>query len=625
MRDVKAVAVVLLGILLVSGQQILHARVNEPLVITITDPSGPVQLSETEEYATLVWNDPWDMSDALDVQHLDSPKCVWPFHNSFEDGFDWCPEGVWCGFSNEDNPDLFLLHPGYQGAMHVGRNGHVRSIDANRYTLLTFRMYISEVSHDDPGFQIIWTDGTVADIGGSDDRYGGTVLYQTYAGWNVYTIDLSAYQSAAAPSPHKGTLPWTGDITGLRLDPGLVGMKDKIVQLDWVRLSVSNTYQLNWTSDQSGVASITLYSRDGVGVNDSLRMYDYQPGQSWSSPLSVSISQGSLAIPASLPSGDWYVKLSAVGEESAFAGPWQIKEAPTLQFTKPSYTSGEDYAHAVLGNPWDMSDAADVRSYVDITTPQFSSGVMSATSLDTNPLNTCSGYWENPNIVFVDDSVPAMDTSKYRYFTFRLKLDGAPDISYGWVARVVWSNSGFGNAGVTNDIPLHAGWNEVSLDLWSTDSNFMDDEDPNVSPWQDSANRRLLRLDPLECPEATKFYVDQVMLTANDVVTSGDIFEVKYQLNQAENVDVTFYYDTDQDPGGRHLAQEYLPDPPPDPTGPHFIYLPMIANNYPSSNQIFQWDTTGVNAGTYYVCADVSNSYLTTTWCSETPVIVMAP
>jgi len=612
---------ILAFVLLMLRSPSLLAENNQPLNVTITNPSGPVAFGETPEYATLVWNDPWDMSGPLDVRQLDSPKCVWPNH--FNDNLSWCLDGFWCGQVRSDvgNPDLFLLHPGYRDAMHVGRTGQLRPINADYYTQLTFRMYIDSVDPSDPGLQVYWTNGTVADIGGDPNRYGGSHLYKTYSGWHIYTIDLSQ-----EITPLNGNLPWSGQLTGLRLDPGLVNMNNKIVQLDWVRLTPRQTRRIEWTTDQSGSVEIRFQNDS---VDDNLLVYS---GEQY--PISIPASQGYYNVPASLPPGDWYIKLQVNGQTSAAAGPWQIQQAPTLHFIKPGYTSGENFAQAVLNDPWDMNNTEDIYSYSNITAPVFSDGVLSSTSLDTNPDNDCSPYWENPYINLLDDNYwdppyttdPAVDTSKYRYISFRLKLDGTPDVSYGWIARVVWSDFLFQNCGVTNDIPLHAGWNEVSLDLW--DTGVLDDADPCQSPWQASPERRQVRLDPLEVPEATTFYVDSIMLTANDTAPQGSTFEIRYELGKSKNVTITFYYDTDTNPdSGRALVEEYTPTSPTPPTSPYFLYVPLILRRYSASmgGIAFLWDLKNVDAGTYYLSADVDDGYNKTTWYSETPVIITAP
>ena len=97
-----------------------------------------------------------------------------------------------------------------------------------------------------------------------------------------------------------------------------------------------------------------------------------------------------------------------------------------------------------------------------------------------------------------------------------------------------------------------------------------------------------------------------------------------YEMNKSANVDMTFYYDTDTDPTVRTPAAEYGISPPPL-TGPHYVYLPALLSQYPVEGSVFTWDLTDVAAGTYYLCADLDDGYNTTTWYSETPVIITAP
>ena len=607
----------------VLGSWIHLAGTEAGATVVITNPSGPVAFGEAPEYATLVWNDPWDMSNPLHVRQLDSPKCVFPNH--FNDNLSWCPVGIWCGQSTVENPDLFLLHPGYADALHVNREGGAHPIETNKYNQLTFRMYISEVNPNDPGFQIIWTNGTVAEIGDMNDpsHFGGTVLYKTYPGWNIYTIDLTHYRTGAAPYPHRGTLPWTGLMTGLRLDPGLVGMSGKIVQLDWVRLSAPATQRIDWATSQNGPVTIRLQSFEGSGADDPLRVYQYQYPGTYSSPLQIQAAQHYYDLPASLPPGDWHIQLVINGEASQPAGPWQIQKAPTMRFFRPGFTSGENFARTMLNKTWDMDSPSDIYSFHNTSLPQFYNGLLTATTLDTNAQNTCAGYWEDPHLTLLNElSDPPIETNKYRYLTFRLKVDGIPDVSYGWIARVVWSNYLFTQCGVSNDIPLHGGWNEVSLDLWAP--GVLDDEDGCQSPWRATPYRDQLRIDPIETPEATNFQIDSIQLTADDRAPQGSFFPVEYQLDKTQGVSATFYYDNDKNPlNGRTLIES--PSPPArSPSAPYVVYLPLVVKNDPNTTaqQVFQWDVRNVPPGSYYLSAELFDGYNRTTWYSDTPVIV---
>jgi hypothetical protein len=281
-----------------------------------------------------------------------------------------------------------------------------------------------------------------------------------------------------------------------------------------------------------------------------------------------------------------------------------------------------------------MNDAADVYSYANITPPVFSNGLLTATSIDTNPNNTCvpgncNPYWEDPNLNLVNYDQysthdPDIDTSKYRYATFRLQVNGAPDISYGWIARMLWSDYvDTVNCGVTNDIPLHTGWNDVSLDLW--DNSILDDPLGGCGVgWKDKISQHRLRLDPFEIPVAATFSVDFVKLTAMDAGQQNSAFPIKYLLGKM-GVTVTFYYDTDKNKAnGRTLAAQFTPPAPPA-LGPNVIYLPLtLKNSYadPPGTQVFVWGLTGVPVGLYYISADVNDGSVTTTWYSDAQVNV---
>jgi len=619
MKKAISIIMTLIGGMLLQSQNTLSAGLIPTLSVSITDPTGPVAFGEMPEYATLVWNDPWDMSQALDVRQIDSPQCNQLNHFN---PYTPCSEGIWCGQvrAGSTDPYLYLLHPGFRDSLHVGRDGNLRPINAAYYTQLTFRMYLSSVDPNDPGFMVYWTNGTDQDIGTNPSRYGSSHFYKTYAGWNIYTIDLS--QETAPPD---GALPWTGQLTGLRLDPGMVNMGGKVVMLDWVRLSPRQTRQVRWSTSGTGSIKIKLQS---AASTDELRMYRIV--STWTEPVSIPATQGFYDVPASLPPGDWYVQLELNGQNSAPAGPWQIQAAPTLRFTKPSYTSGEDYATVNLGRAWDMNVPGEVYSYYNTTAPTFSDGILTSTSLDTNPVNTCSGYWEDPYIFMLDDNYwdppyttsPPIDTAKYRYLTFRVKLDGTPDLGYGWGARVGWADFLSQNCGITNDLPLLAGWNEYSIDLWA--GNIVEPDEPNCrSPWRASSQRRQLRFDPTESPVAITWHLDYIRLTANDTAQRNSTFQIKYLLNKTAGVSVTFYYDTDTNPAnGRTLANQMVSSS----SGPYKVYLPFIVNSSQSQNnpaeRVFNWNLAGVPPGTYYISADVNDGYQTTTWYSETPMIV---
>jgi hypothetical protein len=173
---------------------------------------------------------------------------------------------------------------------------------------------------------------------------------------------------------------------------------------------------------------------------------------------------------------------------------------------------------------------------------------------------------------------------------------------------------------------LHAGWNTVSLDLWS--NNLLDDQAAATGcthNWRDSPVRTQFRLDPDEIPPTSPyFHLSSVMLTAMDTASRGANFPIIYQLGSGGST-ATFYYSSNHSMTGRQLARgsgQLVAAP----MLAHRLYFPLIANppafQPPPGTQAFQWNLSGVGPGTYYISADVSDGVKTTTWVSDTPVVV---
>ena len=527
------------------------------------------------------------MDNLLDMRQLDSPACIYPNH--FIDNLSWYARRFWYGqvLSIVSNPDLFLLHPGYTVGLPTDRTGQLRPINASYYKQLSFRMYIDSVDPSDLGLQNIWTNGGVGDFG-NPAKWAQTVLYKTYPGWNIYTIDPGAYTGGSFTGV-AGTLPWSGSINHLRLDLDFSGMAGKTVMLDWVRLTPVQSYHITWPKQQTGSIAVAL---DITAVNDLLCLY--HTGSKSSSPLTIPASAGSYDLPNVLPAGPWTAEVSSGSLSSTAAGSWQVHAPPILSFTKPT----------------------------------FSGGVLMEVS-NAIPGASCGGPWSNPNILFLDDNYwsptitmdPSIDTQKFHCLTFRVKLDGTPDVSFGWVSRWIWSHAdssgGFINCGVTKPIPLPAGWNDISLDL--LDMSIVATDDPCQSVWASQPLRQQLVLHPTENPNSTRFYVGDVKVTGADTVVKGQPYNVTYSLGGSQATNITFYYSTTRDGNGRVRAAQYNPITQP---GPFREYLPIVQASPTSPSNAFLWDTGGVTPGQYYLSADVSNGYMVTIWYSDIPVVI---
>jgi hypothetical protein len=611
-------SIVVIAALLVVTVASTRPAVAQPQSVTITIPGSDVTFDEAGEYATLVWNDPWDMSQPLDIQQLNSGHAVYPNHFN---AYSPCSAGLWCGQVRSDvgNPDLFLLTPGYLGALHVGRDGHLRPINAGQYTRLTFRMWLDQVPANYVGWQVMWTTGTVADFC-NPSVCGQTVFLPLFQGWNIYSVDLSTTLLTG--------MAWSGNITGLRLDIGSANMQNRIVYLDWARLSGSNgdNSLIGWNTNEGGNVTVEFTSADGATT-------PYRPVEMSGSVgqlHTISAGAGPYLFQGSLPPDDWHVNLlTAINSFATSPGRWRIQAAPTLTFVRPSYTSGDDYATKVKGDPWDMNNPEDVGGgVVNAEGTLFGNGILSSMSQTTGNTTcvpgNCNPTFSDPQTWFLTNPLPAaynIDTNRFRYVTFKLKVDGTPDISYGYIARVFWP---YAPCGYSNDIPLQADWNVVSLDLW--DNSILDDQAPPGcnSLWRAASLRTEVRLDPHEIPIATTFYLDYVLLTAMDTAPTSSDFPIQYVLGK-QNVSVTFYYNTTRSTVGRqpvNVASQGVGN-----LGPFQLFLPSLFNQptipgVPPGAQTLFWHLAGVSPNTYYLSADVSDGSTITTWFSDTPVVV---
>jgi len=100
---------------------------------------------------------------------------------------------------------------------------------------------------------------------------------------------------------------------------------------------------------------------------------------------------------------------------------------PTASTTIPA---GDDYATQILGNAWDMNDAIDIdtEESLNVTSQNFGSGVFSGvtTAADANVYPLFEGQLSSINLSR-GANFP-VDTSRYRYFTVKMKATqpGAP-------------------------------------------------------------------------------------------------------------------------------------------------------------------------------------------------------
>ncbi len=605
--------------------------------LTIAPPSAPQP--EGADFATLVLRDPWDMSEFTDIsQYLNESGQRNLVKNVV------VANGLFTGTSVEDASTgntayFFPLFPGYETAIHAGKVGSRYPIPKSTDKCLYIAMKVNSGPANSFGpdqFRIFW----FADERLTNGPWGqtqGIALYpeagagQPVQNWRLYSVNLS---TAASLGTAWDNMP---SVQGLRIDPTINANIDFAV--DWVRLtdcSAVNVY-LTWTGGTSNDTAIWLRP---VGTNRNIRMATGVAGTSGSYNLDI---QG-------IAPGSYYVGL---GTETTYSQmntsqPLVINQTPIASFVPPYLSQA--------GIRWSFGDNTDIAGLLNFKSASVQNGELN--------MVTASG----PQPAGVDaqiilDTLP-INTGAYRYLTFRMSTQNgsAPwqNVVDGMIARLVWSVQGAsGRAGfrctlVSQDIPYDVGYQTYSIDLYNTFYGQAEQTQGECAglptTWQASSPVLALRFDPNENISCTPQFggpfvistcgdyvqkLDWIQLTAVDQVVQGNAFPVQIMLNDLPaTVSLTFFYTTALANPTQFRAQLYTPLYTPlikVSAGTSQLFLPILFKNhppidtFPEANVTYLWDTTNVPLGTYYICVQANDGYNTATYCSESPMKVVAP
>jgi len=581
------------GLLLLDRRPISFATPSAAPAITITQPDGIDDVvGEGEDFAATVLGAPWDMNS----NPYPDFQAVMRY---FDRGSFSVSGGIWDAYTLNSDPGVTIHPTGL--AQPVMKDGSRFPIEASEYRLLSFRMYSSQ---PDVAYIYWFYDSTFS-------QFAWSGLIPISSGWKTYVIDLATYGVGGSVGGATG---WNGWVRGLRIDPVASGSGVNI-KFDWIRLTTTDTSQsipISWADLSPADATLELFiDLDNSGYDGTKIGHIPNAGASGTFNWGTSLAYYGTGLPYPLPSafepGDYYVYAVVNGSPEGYSsGPLTTNQAPMVVIARPSRTSGEDYATAVVGNPWDMNGSPDIASTRHIAWSQYSGGVYDAAS-------DSSG---DPGLTLNVSS--AIDSNKYRYLTFKMSRNGTHDWGEGWVARAYWWGAGGpGNHGVIDDIIVREGWQTYTLDLAQAILEY--------GPAWTSDSWTTLRLDPHEVAASRTFHLDYILLTANDQADA--YFSIAWSVSDRD-IDDSFttnlYYDSDSnwDNGKTFIAQ--LPPSPPPPAGPHLVYLPLAFKNYGAStcNYVYSWDTSAVSAGTYYVWVEITDGYNTTRWISESPVVI---
>ncbi len=571
---------------------------------------------EGNDFATQILHDPWNMNHYSDISQYINQSGQANILQDIE-----VENGLFSARSVAD-AHFFPLFPGYNTAMLIGKVGHNYPIVSSKFKTLYIAMKVDSgapVPYQDM-FQIMWFADERLNGPGGIWGYSKFITLYPEAGtatpnpiWKLFKIDLSTAEN------YGGGTPWTGSTVwqGLRIDPTL--QKQVNFQVDWIRLTDSVPVNFPLTFNGGG-ANFSIW----IVPDETNREILIQTGIS--SPFNLDL-QG-------IAPGE-YTYLIKNGSTVIKSGSFEINQAPIVNFTRPSPAGSEDYA-TLAGTPWDMSTGSGVN--MDCAAYNFQDGKLNLTTptVAAQPPQCDGGGVSDPRLNL---NVPSpFNPAEYRYLSFRMYTEGAwQNVPQGMMARWIWTVPGSGNNCylVSQDIPFDVGWQTYTIDLFDA---FNGTPEVVAGPcpqysWKNTPTVTGLRFDPNENILGYPLFqsIDWIKLYKGDHVARGVPFPVKMFLNKPpEETGLSYFYTSDpmNDPQ-QQAARVYLSSPPLSSTGPYRVYIPMLTSKFnptdvpPPNSVTYNWDTSQVTPGKYYICVSVTDSHNPTTVCSDVPVQVI--
>ena len=527
------------------------SRASAQITVTL---GGPGAVASANDFATTVFQDPWDMNQRTDVgwwlNSVDAPYAGFAT-STFANG-------LFSGTVRAD-PNVWLLESGSPNLPAVGKNGNTYAINADVYRIVALRMRIASGHKPGDYFLFQWSTNTIYDPPGLNAA--GPVY--TTPGWRIYFVDLASLGLL------YGSEGWSGIKRSLRLDPApddaTAGSQ---IDIDWIRL-VDNQPGLFRTVSWSGAGgAVDVYlDNDNTPTND--------PNQTLGL-LASNVSANSYALNVgALAPGTYHVAVRRAGTSDSFsysAQTYTVNAPATLTVTSPSDEgSTDDFATVALNNAWDMTSASDIDATINVANAGITTVPGAETEAGT-PLGNITAF-TGTSTTGVFDSGPCasfakpavyplhplyrgtsarIDPEKYRILTAELGLpDKARDLCGGSIIRVVWWVAGDATENYSWGVGLNsrAGANvvnRINLDLAALP---IDPASPSKSGWTRGGSAfpgiSGFRIDPHEFASPTGFFIKRVKLAALEKAASS--YTVRWTASKAGGT-VRVYYDTDQDP-----------------------------------------------------------------------------
>ena len=289
---------------------------------------------------------------------------------------------------------------------------------------------------------------------------------------------------------------------------------------------------------------------------------------------------------AALPPGEYFFYVVLKDNEnsdgtlatSGYSSKLTVNAKTRLTFQNPSYTSGPDYA-TDQGNPWDFDASADVGTQANISAGSVADGKFSGTSSSNDP-----SFFLNPQ--------SGIDTSKYRYLTYQVQVDGSAHptigekLANGHSLEVVYADTDFGTNGtITKRNLLFEGLNTHSFDLSASGINPT--SGLAQTGWTGNSTNNFMRIDPVT-GNALQFDVLDVKLTG-DPESSNGTFIVQFTTTDLEGESATVEFFRDSDASG-------------------YDGVSLGSQSFPVGQNTFNVNTSALAEGLYHIYAVVTDA-----------------
>ena len=543
--------------------------------VTITSPTSAIEVVEGDDFFSEVLNDPIDFDKRRDIR----------WEENWDDSSIAVGNGQWSGTTGNHETYVYAHFHGFNNPSNppanIGKLGANFPIDTSKYRgfsvlsaissqdvgarkVLRWTRDLTNPILDDTGLNVNWIDAFIAP--GDGGTTNTTIIYH---GGGEKILDIRDLSSNAD---------WTGaDITGLIYDQRINAAA-----------GVLETYDMMRVFDPDSAPSVTIrwdYSELPVtGVDPRVNIYIDTDNTGFDgifvARVPVNNGFGSGVVngtgeytfqTAALPPGTYYFYVEVMDAfedtddlivRSDHSAALTVNAKTRITFQNPSYTSGEDYATAVLSNPWDFNDEIDVsnlnfdESLKQFKDHAFTNGFFTATAYI--PAANRPGQTETDAQVWLNtdfgNPVTPIDTAKYRYLTYEISLDPTgytnitDKVARGWVVRLVWWKEGNSIDGtVTGDIFTYEDIHSYSVDLKNVILAPVTPGSPQLG-WTGIDQAKNFRFDPCETDPDTIFFLHDIKLTANpEPDNTTNTFDIAYTTTdqESETATIEFYRDDD--------------------------------------------------------------------------------